>query len=444
MAHGIFISLTHQDTALAEALRDILQALFGDFLQVHFSTSKELEGGIRSGEDWFQWIVDKVKGCDFAFVLITPASMHKPWILWEAGAVAGAALASKQEGMHKVRPLIYQIPTDLIPSPIRDSKLQFRRGDRADEMEALLTEILADYQTELSGSCVAAFGKKINGALKTYLERVRACLLDAPAVASPAVIEEWRLRLDVIMRQNRPSEVAQLHDWMDLAFGRSRTDRARPLDLRIHSRLADVYLKAGQTERAIEQLDLARQLAPRDIYVLRTLGRAYLQKKDREAAKEVIDRIESLDRNAFVRNPECAALYGRWYRSGGNTREADAVYSKALDANPESYYLANLAAETRLEDGRTEDAKRAFQQALDIIERLDLSNETNLWTHATAANAAFYLEDDDRAMKHLEAARNKGLDADSRETIERGLNGISRHVPNGEVRLARLLGVLRK
>lgn len=316
MSHSIFISLTNTDTRIAEALRDALKDLFGEFLEVHFSTSKELAGGIRSGEDWFQWIVDQVQQCEFALILITPSSLHKPWILWEAGAVAGAALATKKEGLRKVRPLVYQVATDMIPSPIRDSKVQFRRGDKSDDFKSLLKEILSDYKPHLSDDRVAEFGEKVNDTIKTYLQKVDECLMNAPAVASTAVIEEWRLRLDDILKQDRASEVELFHDWMDISFGRDRRDRPTPLDLRIHSRLADLYLRAKKYDRAIEQLELSRQLAPRDIFVLRTLGRAHLASNKRKEAKDVIDRIASLDPEAFTNNAECAALAGRWYREG--------------------------------------------------------------------------------------------------------------------------------
>ncbi len=444
MAHRVFISLTHQDTAIAEAMRTVLKDLFGDFLTVHFSTSKELAGGIRAGEDWFQWIVDQVKQCDFALILVSPSSVHKPWILWEAGAVAGAALASESQGLRKVRPLVYQVPTDQIPSPIRDSKVQFLRGDKTEDVQRLLEEILNDYVGELarvSPDRVARFGAQIGGSLASYIEKVKASLLNAPAVVSPAVIEEWRLRLDGIMEANRSSEVAQLHDWMDIAFGRKDKDRLEPLDLRIHMRLADLYLKAGRTDKAAEQLDFARRLAPRDIYVLRTLGRAYLQKKDREAAKSIIDRIMELDKAAFVRNAECAALFGRWYREGGNTAEAAKLYSAALDENPTSHYLANLLAEVQLEAGNKREAAAAFRRVLSIIEAL---TEANIWTHASAANAAFFLHDDETATRHLRAAKQeRDFNADSRAIIERGLRGLAQSIEDGEKRVEALLAALR-
>src|SRR4051812_5756576 len=92
---SIFISHTHTDQAVADAFRDAVQMLFSDAVAVHYSTNKELEGGIKPGEDWFHWIGQQVHGAKVALILLTPASVQKPWVLWEAGAVAGAALASE-------------------------------------------------------------------------------------------------------------------------------------------------------------------------------------------------------------------------------------------------------------------------------------------------------------------------------------------------------------
>jgi hypothetical protein len=55
-----------------------------------------------------------------------------------------------------------------------------------------------------------------------------------------------------------------------------------------------------------------------------------------------------------------------------------------LKANLNSYYLADLLAQTQLEMGRRDEAKATYHRALEIIARL---GEDNLWSHATAANA---------------------------------------------------------
>jgi tetratricopeptide (TPR) repeat protein len=440
MPQQIFISLTKQDHDIALGLRDALRMLLGDSLKVSFSTNKELEGGIRHGQDWFEWIVEQVQKCDFALILITPASVQKPWILWEAGAVHGAAIASGKGDLRKVRPLVYQLDSAQLPSPIRDSKAQFRRGDRADEVESLFTEILDQYRDDIPTDRFKVAFRNLDGAIKTYLQLVNTSLLKAPALPTTEVVEEWRIRLDDLLRSKRASEAEHLHDWMDIAFGRGADDKGQPLDLRIHSRLADLYLKSRKYPKAIDQLSLARKLGPRDIYVLRRLGKAYLENGDRDLAKEVIDRIKELDKNAVVHNAECAALAGRWYREGGNLAMAEEIFSAALDADPESHYLANLLGEVRLEAGRRDSAGEAFKRSLDIIERL---RETNIWTLADAANAAFFVGEDEKAAGYLRTLAQGKPDAGVLATIEGGLRRLATHLDQGNERVLILLGAIR-
>src|SRR5262245_38740954 len=124
---GIFISLTKEDTRLADALRTLSHEVLGDAVTVSYSTSKELGIGPKAGADWFGWIVDQVSGCDLALILVTPQSVQKPWILWEAGAVYGAAFAKGTTG--KVRPLLYLVKENQLPSPFSNTTTQYQWGD---------------------------------------------------------------------------------------------------------------------------------------------------------------------------------------------------------------------------------------------------------------------------------------------------------------------------
>jgi tetratricopeptide (TPR) repeat protein len=439
MPREIFISLTEHDKPIAEALRDAFAQVFGDgLLEVKFSPSRQVGAGIASGEDWFKWIVERVKACHFALILVTPASVNKPWILWEAGAVAGAALAESGGDMRKVRPIVFQVPTELIPSPIRDSKAQYRRGDVAEDFRFMLDEMFDELKADMSAKAVREFGKTRDEAVTEYLRQVDAALLNAPAVVAPAVVEEWCLRLDDLKRENRASEAEHLQNWMDLAFGSD--GRPRPLDLRIHSRLAALYMKARNHPRAIAQLKLARQLAPRDIFVLRQLGRALLDHGEHEQAREVLDRIEQLDKNAVVHNAECAALAARWHRSAGDLARADAVLAGALAANPRSYYLATVLAEVRAEDGRLDDAGRAYRQVLEIIDKL---GEDSVWVRGSQANARFFLGEDEAALQLLGEIAARKPDAGTWASIERGLEEVAKRVPQGPARLLQLLSQAR-
>jgi hypothetical protein len=86
----VFISHTHADAEIAHALSDAIEGVFGDQIITSYSTKKELEGGIKPGEDWFRWIVERVSAANIAVILLTPTSIQKPWVLWEAGAVYGS------------------------------------------------------------------------------------------------------------------------------------------------------------------------------------------------------------------------------------------------------------------------------------------------------------------------------------------------------------------
>ena len=148
MKKQIFISFTHADKEIAQAIKDALHALLPYQVEVIFSPSKELDSGIRLGEDWIDWIGERVRTCDFVLALITPTSVSKPWILWELGAVYGAT-ASNAEAEGKIRPLLYRVGEDYIPSLLRDNKIQAKRGDDRSAAITLFTDIVEGYRGDV-------------------------------------------------------------------------------------------------------------------------------------------------------------------------------------------------------------------------------------------------------------------------------------------------------
>lgn len=170
--------------------------MLGEAVKVRYSTSKDRDGGPLHGDDWFRWIVERVKDCDFAVILITPSSLHKPWILWEAGAVYGAATASGDGGARKVRPLIFKMSNEEVPSPIRESQSQFRRGDDRDDIGSVFEDILNQYQDSVEADRLIRAAKELDKTVDAYIDRVHAALLRSPALPTPSVIEEWLERLE--------------------------------------------------------------------------------------------------------------------------------------------------------------------------------------------------------------------------------------------------------
>jgi len=134
--------------------------------------------------------------------------------------------------------------------------------------------------------------------------------------------------------------------------------------------------------------------------------------------------IKDLDQDAFVSSPDAAALYGKYLRRvTKNPASAADVYAAALHANPSSYYLADLLAQTQLELSRGEEAKATYRQALGIIDRL---GENNLWSQATAATACLALGDIDGARKRVGAiAALRPISRAELDTISSGLREVA-------------------
>ncbi len=418
MTRSVFISLNHRDSGLAEALESALTSVFGGALKVKFSTQS---GAIPSGSNWYKWIVDQVIDCDVAFVLITPNSVQAPWLMWEAGAVFGAAIASSNEVDDKVWPIVYQLKSDEIPSPIRDSNTQRRYGDRKAEIKNLILDLYYRYSADFPD--VARKLPDLDDFISPYIKEVQNVLLNAPAVPEATVLEEWRGRVRKIEKKGRLSEVKQLQQWMEVAFGHDPEDGPQPVDLSIHVHLGDLYAGNGDYNSAIQQYSLAQRMASRDIYILRRLGKFFLETKKFQEAKEVIDRIAILDPTAYKSNAECAALKGRFHAENNDFKNAVESYIDALSANPNSYYLANLIAETYLKLNDKQSATSYFEKAVRIIDNEIV--DRNIWTAATKANAYTALGQPTKAEAEIDTIKKLNPGRDEIDSILRGLKGIA-------------------
>jgi tetratricopeptide (TPR) repeat protein len=439
---GIFISMTEEDVPIADALSAALKRLLGASVQISYSPSPE--SGPKTGSSWFEWIRDLVRTCDLALILLTPQSVRRSWVLWEAGAVFGAALASGTASQRKVRPLVYQLSHDQLPSPFRDSTIQYQRGDEEEHITKVLNEILDDFIRRPESLLTPEQRRLADGTLgenvATYMATVREILLRSAAVPTDIAIQEWLDRLDALVKQNRRSEVESLQDWMEIAFGKRPTRQSRPVDLRLHTRFAEAHMKNKSWARAVSQLRLAQQLAPRDIYVLRTLGRALLEAKEPEEAEKIVERIKELDKESLVRNVECAALAARLYRETNKEDEAVAILRQAFARNKTSYYLADLLGQASLQVDDLSGATDAFTRALRII---DDSREDNVWVNSTGASSALVLGLDGRAIEFATKIARQKPTEDELGTLERALVNLANHIEDGRRRANAVIDALR-
>jgi hypothetical protein len=136
----IFLSHSTRDRSIAEALKDLLEAVFGKRrIVVEFSSDQQAGGGIPPGAHWLPWITERITEADRTYVLLTPNSMKKPWVLWESGAAAGVALATNKAS--RVVPITFGIRDADIPSPFQSTQRVLGDTDTADGIPRLLQDI---------------------------------------------------------------------------------------------------------------------------------------------------------------------------------------------------------------------------------------------------------------------------------------------------------------
>ncbi len=176
----IFVSHSHRDRAIADALAELLGRLFDGSVDVHCSSSQRVDGGIAPGERWWPWIKARIAAADKTFVLLTPSSLRRPWVLWESGAAAGIAMAADRSTA--VVPITFGIDDRDIPSPFLGT--QCVKGDSLgpDGIRRLLFTLNNELDTPRTG---VVLGPDSELLLQKFLDDVDASLRRTTPVVAP-------------------------------------------------------------------------------------------------------------------------------------------------------------------------------------------------------------------------------------------------------------------
>lgn len=463
----LFISHNAADQPYARALEAFIKTLVDGLASIEVCYSTSSQTGPEGGEAWRSWIYDCVVRARTTLIVVTPHALGKPWLVWEAGAVKGASLA-RQPGpgseARKGRARVGQAPQGLIvslafglsnaecPDPLRGE--QIVQGTDLQRLKELFPNILAAHG--LSGPALMTAGARMEKALESFRDAVQAAMRRTPSLINEANVQDWLTRLDEMARAHRLSELAGFERWMMLDFGHEGSADAAapaaPIDLRLHRRLGELYLGERLYADAVRQLRLAWRAAPRNIFVVRPLAEASMKQLLSLAADDqteqrrhevllLLDAIKELDPTAFKASPDAAALLAKYYRRVlQEPARALVVYQEALAHNPDSYYLADLAAQTALELRQMDQAREHFQQALAITMRLV---DNSLWSYATAATACVGLQILPQARENLEKLMLHIKPTETQaDSIRRGIREVGERVGVASSALEQLLGVL--
>ncbi len=435
----IFISHSHADKAVADALKTLFVGVFNEaYVSVRYSSDQSVGGGIEAGAAWLPWILTEVRSSQICLVVLTPESLGKPWLMWEAGAVTGVALGN--ENQTPIVPLLFRVSAEQIPGPLRDRQAHFGNTEEG------IRRVLQRVHQFVQAIPAPLFDLAVQAKLPDYLAAMEKILQARPMALSEPAVQEWCERLDALREQNRYGEVGHLHVALLKVF--SSDDQVPvPLDVRLHRRLGEMYLAARLAPAAVVQFELALRLVPQDLFLKHKLALAHVEAGNGGKAKELLEELERVNPDLATWNPEFAGLKGRifrdeWKRTGSQEalRKARDAYWAVMEKQPDSYYVADNVGQLSLLLGEKDKALAAYATATSAIERL---RERSVWSLATLATAGVVSGDLDAACDRLRDVALLGASPREIESIEGGLARVREALGIEQVVYERLLVALR-
>jgi hypothetical protein len=136
--YGIFLSHTSEDRELALHLKAVLEKAIKPrrFERLVFCSSDV--GDLEGGDDWYPKIIAALRTSQLCLALLTPNSIHRPWILYESGGAY--AVFQRSPTLRKLIPLLARgLSSSSVPAPFK--KLQIRNLAEPTEAFALISEI---------------------------------------------------------------------------------------------------------------------------------------------------------------------------------------------------------------------------------------------------------------------------------------------------------------
>jgi hypothetical protein len=428
----VFISHSHRDATLAKRFEDFLTTITSNQVEVKRSSK---DGSIEYGNSWIDWIHDQVAQAQASFILLTPSSFAGKWVLWEAGAVEGVRRMTAADGTdanaqdRQVIPIKFLLPGSEEMGPFQS--VQVADGLNPENLYELSLAFQSSLRQRLDRDGSRDIDRamsKLEQSCAGFVEDAQKIFRDLPISQRQDLVLEWTARLDANLAKGNAAFVRSARRWINIAFlGAAKEkadDKQTPIDFRLHVRLAEGFRQLKEWGRAKEQLLLAQQLSPRDMLVLRELGRAELEtnKKDTKAARELISRMKNLDPDVLAADEEALMLQVRIFVEDNDWAAAAEVLDKAPDLARESTYVANMRAVAALHVD-SPNTKRYFQ---DLLDRERKGGRRDMWTLGNLVNAALALGDNEAADQYLGELGQNPEAAVQKDSIARYFDDIVR------------------
>jgi len=167
----VFISWSGEESlAVAQVLRDQLPCVINALKP--FVSSED----ISKGTLWFQKVATELESSDFGIICITQANQKNPWVLFEAGALAGKFSRAK------VAPLLVDLEPSAVGNPL--SQFQFTSLSEKKDFLKLLKSINAELKDKALAESVLE--RSFENWWTGFSEQIKLAKAKAPRSAKPA------------------------------------------------------------------------------------------------------------------------------------------------------------------------------------------------------------------------------------------------------------------
>ncbi len=402
----IFISHSHDDHRLVSRIQTLLNWASADGFEIGRSSE---DGSIKTGNNWYDWIDEQVLKCDVALVVLTPGSFRGAWVMWEAGAAAGIQRARADPAnsppdnqddngpeSRRVRVMGFRLGATRLGPFERDQTVD---GLNQGKMLAFIEELTEDYRSRLDAKKLNKNWKTMDLKIAEFVDGASEDLRYTPILATEDIVQEWLGRIDDALARQDASWIAAARRWINVAFlGAGNVDELKPIDFRIHSRLASGHERAKDWPRAVTELKLAAELSPNDIPILVRLGRALLSAGQRDQVSDHLKTLETLDKNVFISDREAITLHCRFLADSNDWPAVDQLLATAaasLVAQDE--YLATWRALASMRVNGAAESQKWFRQLKEAT-----ATREGFWGLASHLNAVFAVGWKDTAeVEHL-------------------------------------------
>lgn len=194
----IFISHDTRDADLAEAFSKLLGAVSAGVLKSFRSSDRKGTQGIEYGVDWYPHLMSKLNAASDVVCLLTPRSLERPWILYEAGVAKG-----------KLDTPVYGIALGITLAKASTGPFaQFQNcGDGEEELTKLVTQLVqripgSEPDTEALQMQVRTFKSRVEKALATFTVPAETKNADGAEASVAKLFEEVK-----VMFQDLPSRI---------------------------------------------------------------------------------------------------------------------------------------------------------------------------------------------------------------------------------------------